>query len=146
MKKFLLAFVAAVVLALSPSAWANTCYQWQFTPTPLCTVYGPVAPAGWTWTGGDNNAYPGEVVVCMGYNFTGTCFYAQPKPTLTWNTLGEFDTNQWHIQSIRMNLTGALRVYDGPNLTVGYISWAGGYYAENPHFVNFQISSIYAAN
>lgn len=95
---------------------AQTCYDFQVFPVPgQCVLWGPTAPAGFSWCAGDNNAYSGELVVFMGVNYTDVCFYAHPGPNLVLNSLGEFDGPYWHISSYKSNMSSWSSFHDLQN-------------------------------
>lgn len=121
-----------------------TCYGMSPNFPFLCDNWGPTAPAGFSWTHGDNNCYAGEIVICDHTNRTGWCFYGHPGPTITDNVFGDMDTTSNNIKSYCSRTTNGGGLYNGANLSTPYAPdfWAifAGTDSVN-NFTNFQPSS-----
>lgn len=109
------AAVALAVLLSAAVAEAKVC----MVEGPFgCMSWAPSPPPGWSSTGGDNTAYPNEVVICTGTNMDGWCFYKgiTPGTQLLQSPMGDLDTCEtgagWCVRSIRTSLARTSWVFN----------------------------------
>lgn len=109
MKRTLVVFVTVVLCALAARAEAAHCIAWGMDnstpPMPVCTEYGPDAPAGWTEVVNSYQPAPGEVKLCHKTSGYGVCIkraFASGNTLVT--NLGEFENGTYRVKSYWFNV------------------------------------------